>query len=397
HGSTAQGIKNRTPIATRPFVLSRAFFAGTQRHGAIWTGDNMATWDQLRYTNPMLLTIGVSGLPFAGADVGGFFNNPAPDLLVRWYQAGAFQPFLRAHAHIDTKRREPWLFGEPYTTIIRDVLRERYKLLPYWYTLFFDAHRKGIPAMRPMFVEFPKDEETFAMDDQFMVGAGLLVKPVTTEGADTAEVYLPGDEISILVLHHLWTLALIQKCFAIRLQPWYDYRSFKPYPPRRHTVAAPLDIVPVFVRGGHIIPRRDRPRRSSAGMKLDPFTLVIALDNKGQSTGTLYLDDGETYAFETGAYIHRSFHYASGVLTTRSLHLDPTSAAARGFAKALEGVRVERLIILGALQQPAKVIVKDEDGTERQVEFEWVQREKRLTVRDPRVSVVGDKWSVRVV
>lgn len=169
----------------------------------------MATWEQLRFSNPMLLTIGVSGLPFAGADIGGFFNNPAPELLVRWYQAGAFQPFMRAHAHIDTKRREPWLFEEPYTDIIREAIRERYRLLPYWYTLFFEAHLSGLPVMRPMFVEFPEDEETFAMDDQFMVGTGLLVKPVTTEGVESVEVYLPGEQARIYLFYFFRPSVLI--------------------------------------------------------------------------------------------------------------------------------------------------------------------------------------------
>lgn len=90
---------------TRPFVLSRAFYAGSQRWGAIWTGDNAAKWEHLAIAAPMLLTIGVTGLTFSGGDVGGFFNNPSTELITRWYQAGSFQPFFRAHAHIDTARR----------------------------------------------------------------------------------------------------------------------------------------------------------------------------------------------------------------------------------------------------------------------------------------------------
>jgi alpha 1,3-glucosidase len=151
-------------VKKRPFVLSRAIFSGTQRYGAIWTGDNMAKWEFLEASTPMLLSLGISGIAFSGgkdmnvfqtynpdffvADVGGFFYNPDPDLLTRWYQAGAFQPFFRGHAHIETKRREPWLMGEPYTSYIRDAIRERYRLLPTWYTLFFEASRTGIPPMR---------------------------------------------------------------------------------------------------------------------------------------------------------------------------------------------------------------------------------------------------------
>ncbi|RVW21597.1 putative glucan 1,3-alpha-glucosidase [Vitis vinifera] len=111
HMATSDGLVKRGDGKDRPFVLSRAFFPGSQRHGAIWTGDNTADWDQLRVSVPMILTLGLTGMTFSGADVGGYFGNPEMELLVRWYQLGAYYPFFRAHAHQDTKRREPWLFG----------------------------------------------------------------------------------------------------------------------------------------------------------------------------------------------------------------------------------------------------------------------------------------------
>lgn len=141
-------MTHRNETNQRPFVLSRAFFAGTQRFGAIWTGDNVASWEHLELASPMLLTIGLSGIPFSGADVGGFFGNPDAELLTRWYQAGIYYPFFRAHAHLDSKRREPWLFGEPYTTQIREAIRTRYTLLPFWYTLFQEASVEGTPIIR---------------------------------------------------------------------------------------------------------------------------------------------------------------------------------------------------------------------------------------------------------
>ncbi|KAL4352975.1 hypothetical protein GQ457_06G034570 [Hibiscus cannabinus] len=111
HMATADGLVKRGDGKDRPFVLSRAFFAGSQRYGAVWTGDNSADWDHLRVSVPMILSLGLTGMSFSGADVGGFFGNPDPELLVRWYQLGAYYPFFRGHAHHDTKRREPWLFG----------------------------------------------------------------------------------------------------------------------------------------------------------------------------------------------------------------------------------------------------------------------------------------------
>ncbi|MBE7182765.1 MAG: glycoside hydrolase family 31 protein, partial [Terriglobus roseus] len=123
----------------RPFVLTRSFFVGSQRMGAMWTGDNLAEWSHLKASIPMILNQGVSGFPFSGADVGGFFGNPSKELLTRWYQAGAFYPFFRAHAHIDTRRREPYVPGEPWTSIMTRALRLRYSLLPAWYTAFHEA------------------------------------------------------------------------------------------------------------------------------------------------------------------------------------------------------------------------------------------------------------------
>jgi mannosyl-oligosaccharide alpha-1,3-glucosidase len=130
--STHQGLLQRSNKRLRPFILTRSFFVGTQRTAAVWTGDNAADWSHLKSTVPMLLKLSASGIPFVGADVGGFFKNPDEQLLVRWYQAGAFQPFFRAHAHIDTRRREPWLFSEQTKDAIKKAIKARYRFLPYW-------------------------------------------------------------------------------------------------------------------------------------------------------------------------------------------------------------------------------------------------------------------------
>ncbi|MEQ2217636.1 hypothetical protein XENOCAPTIV_017415, partial [Xenoophorus captivus] len=117
---------------------------------AVWTGDNAAEWDHLKISIPMCLSMGLVGISFCGADVGGFFKSPSTELLVRWYQTGAYQPFFRAHAHMDTPRREPWLFGPENTALIREVVRQRYTFLPYWYQLFYHAYHTGEPVMRKL-------------------------------------------------------------------------------------------------------------------------------------------------------------------------------------------------------------------------------------------------------
>lgn len=258
HNATYEGMVEREGKGNekRPFVLTRSFFAGSQRTAAMWTGDNLADWSHLAQAFPMILNQGISGMPFAGADVGGFFGNPSKELFTRWYQSGAFYPFFRGHAHIDAKRREPYLIEEPYRSIVRSAIQLRYSLLPVWYTAFHRASFEGMPVIRPHFVMFPDDEAGFTIDDQFFLGdSGLLAKPVVNEGAQSVDIYLPDDE------------------------PYYDYFSHTLYQGKGYkAVPAPLDTIPLLMRGGHIIPRKDRHRRSSSLMKFDPYTLVINLN-----------------------------------------------------------------------------------------------------------------------
>lgn len=252
--ATAEGLQKRDNA--RPFVLSRAFFAGSQKYGAVWTGDNAAEWSHLGAAAPMLLSMNVAGITFSGADVGGFFGNPEPELLLRWYQQAAFTPFFRGHAHIDTKRREPWLFGDEWTSRFRDAIRQRYAYLPYIYTVFHEAHVTGVPIMRPLWVEFPTDKASFSRDQEFLLGNSILVAAVSKAGQMVTPVYLPPGL-------------------------WYDAVDGKKHVGGQViSMDTPLEKTPVLQRGGTIVPKRDRARRSSAAMELDPFTLVIAVDEK---------------------------------------------------------------------------------------------------------------------
>jgi len=156
HQATYHGLKRRTQNEKqqhRPFVLTRSFFVGSQRYSAIWTGDNEASWGQLAITQPMLLALSLSGFPFVGADIGGFNKHPSPELITRWYQGAVLQPFFRNHAHLDSPRREPWVFGEPYLSHIRDSVVLRYSFLDYLYTTFYISSTSGLPVMRPLFFQ----------------------------------------------------------------------------------------------------------------------------------------------------------------------------------------------------------------------------------------------------
>jgi alpha 1,3-glucosidase len=364
----------------RPFVLTRSFFPGSQRLGAMWTGDNLAEWSHLAAALPMILNQGISGFPFAGADVGGFFGNPSKELLTRWYQAGAFYPFFRGHAHIDTRRREPYLAEEPFRGIMTRAIQLRYTLLPAWYTAFHEASISGAPIVRPNFYVIPDDEGGFAVDDQmYLANTGLLIKPVVTEGAESVDIYL-GDDT-----------------------PYYDYFDYTTYKGKGvHTFQAPLDKIPLLMRAGHIFPRRDRVRRSSGLMKMDPYTLVVVLGPDGKGEGELYVDDGESFDYENGAYIHRKFTFKNGIL--RSEDLAKKGKLTQQYEKKMDKVRVERIVVVGAPAswksvKKVKVSTEGEKSSEKgkKVELKFTEgntgKASEAVVRDPKVQI-GRGWSI---
>lgn len=379
--ATYNALLHRDPSSPRrPFVLTRSYYSGSQRLGAMWTGDNQAEWSHLAASIPMLLTHNIAGFPFAGADVGGFFGNPSKELLTRWYQAGAFYPFFRGHAHIDTRRREPYLAGEPYTGIITQALRLRYQLLPAWYTAFHSASVTGAPILQPHYYVHPSDEAAFATEDQFYLGStGLLVKPIVTEGADTVSIYLPPNEL------------------------YYDYFTYATHKGTGSsiTLPAPLDKIPLLMRAGHIIPRKDRPRRSSGLMRFDPYTLVVALSAEGTAEGELYIDDGESYEYQDGAYIHRRFSFAADTLRSEDLVAKAVKEKKRKeYLKTMAGVRVEKIVVVGAPKSwegRSTVKVVEEGQGEREVEMSYFKgdgtRAGWAVVRDPGVGI-GRGWSV---
>lgn len=382
--ATYEGLLKGHGGNDRPFVLSRSFFPGSQKYGAIWTGDNTADWGHLRSSVSMLLPLQITGMVFSGADIGGFFGNPSPELLVRWYQAGAFQPFFRGHAHLDTNRREPWLFGEQNTALIAAAVRERYAYLPLWYTLMacnaraleaeFTAHASGAlgPPMRPMWWEFPDDARLDAVQDQWMVGDSLLVAPVMTEGAAERVVLLPGSE------------------------PWYDlYDDVAPGRASQAaeqvvTVRTPMNRMVVFQRGGTIVPRQERRRRSSHAMASDPITLVVALARDGSATGELYMDDGRSFDFGKGAFALRKFEFKNGCLSASTV-----AGNATGFVG--EDSMVERIVVYGYTGAfPTRAVVTDPGTNETQDTDVIAATPEKLVVRKPSVRAFSGTWTVEL-
>jgi len=357
--ATSEGLVLRSGGKERSFVLSRSFYAGSQRWGAIWTGDNAARWDHLAAAGPMLLTINTAGLSFIGADVGGFFGNADSQLMVRWMQSGAYQPFFRGHAHHDSARREPWLFGDEALQMLRQAAMERYALLPFWYTVFHTSSITGMPVMRPLWMEYPKDANCPALDHQWLIGSDLLVCPVVQKDAVKVNCYFPGN------------------------QDWYDVRTMQVQQTPTSKWAnldAPLDTIPVFQRSGSIIPKKMRLRRSTEMMKNDPYTLVVAGDS---ATGELYIDDGHSFDFENGEFAKRRFDFADGKLTNTKLG---GNWGANGTCKDW----IERIIFMGVSKRPSKVV------TSGGQELEFTYDKNTLVVRKPELGVVDD-WTLQII
>jgi mannosyl-oligosaccharide alpha-1,3-glucosidase len=379
HNATYEALAARDKGMQRPFVLTRAFFVGSQRSSAMWTGDNQADWDHLAASLPMILAQNIAGYPFAGADVGGFFGNPSKELLTRWYQAGIFYPFMRAHAHIDTRRREPYLAGEPYTEIIAQAVRLRYALLPVWYTAFHEASVSGAPIVRPQYYMHPSDDKGFGLDDQYYIGdSGLLAKPVTKEGATSVDIYIADDE------------------------KYYDYFDFSIVSGagKTHSRPTPLERIPLLMQGGHVIPRKDRPRRSSGLMRWDPYTLVVVLDRKGNAAGELYFDDGNTFEYRDGAFVHRRFVFDGEKKTLRSENIGTEGKKSKSFSKTVAGVAIEKIIVVAApnaWRDLKEVKVSEKGKSAAKSELQWHAAESGkaswAVVRNPAVSVAAD-WSI---
>lgn len=271
----------------RPFILTRSGFSGIQKYAALWTGDNSSTWEHMKLSIYMSLNLGLSGVPFVGADVGGYKGDVEPELLTRWIQLGSVFPFYRNHSSLHTASQEPWSFGGEYEEINRKYISLRYKLLTFFYTKFFNSHQTGLPIIRPLFMEFPGDEESYTVSDQFMVGGSLLVAPVLERNKDKKFLYLPyenGEEISWL---NWWT--------GERLKSGY------------HTVEAPLEIMPIFLREGRGVPFTDIVQHTEEQPNKIRLWCNMGKFGKKSVRIPIYHDDGKTESFREGKYFYGNF------------------------------------------------------------------------------------------
>lgn len=214
----------------RPFVITRACYSGSQKYTTVWTGDNHSIWAHLKLAIPQLLNLGLSGIPFAGVDIGGFGSNTTPELLSRWIEACCFSPLFRNHSAKLTRRQEPWAFDEATLNIYRKYVKLHYKFIPYLYDLCYEESLTGLPILRPLIMEYEDDKNVTNCNDEYLVGSSILVAPITEQGATVRSVYLPKGI-------------------------WVDYNSGKRINGGRYILyKAPIDVCPIFIKGGSILP-----------------------------------------------------------------------------------------------------------------------------------------------
>ena len=259
----------------RPFVLTRAAYAGSQKYCGGWTGDNHSIWSHLTLSLEQICNLSLCGMAMCGSDIGGFGSDVTPELLVRFYQAAVFAPFFRNHSAVGTRRQEPWLFDEKTRDAVRKTVRLRYRFIPYIYDLARECERTGEPIVRPLVYEYPHDKMVRNICDEYLLGKFVLVAPVTVPGKFAREVYLPEGE-------------------------WYDYETNEKYTGGKYILAdAPLDKVPVSIRAGAILPVAEGNIQSTEDITSENTRI---LTYPGQGTFIHYEDDNETLAYRKGAY-----------------------------------------------------------------------------------------------
>lgn len=266
-----EGLRELAP-ERRPYLLTRAGFAGIQRYAAVWTGDNSSHWTHLETSIPMLVGLGLSGVAFTGVDIPGFIGRPSGELLVRWMQTGTFYPLMRNHAAKGDAPQEPWRFGEPYLRLAREALERRYRLLPTLYTLMHEASETGLPVMRPLIMLAPGDAEAVRAYDEFLFGPDLLVAPIVRPG-------------------HLKRLAWLPEGAWLEW-PGLD-RAGPVHEGGQYVIAdGPLETVPVWLRaGGAVALTRPALHTTTANWAHLEWHVHAAAEVRGR----LYEDEGEGY------------------------------------------------------------------------------------------------------
>lgn len=285
--ATFEGIERLLPHE-RPFVLTRATFAGGQRYSAVWTGDNVASWNHLRMAVSMCLNLSISGEAFVGTDIGGFIGTPDGELYARWLQFAVFTPLMRSHTEINTPDQEPWSFGKKFETINRKTIELRYRLLPYLYNQMKRASLTGVPPLRPLIFDFPGDRRFIWNETEFMFGDDLLIAPVLSPGERKRTLRLPRGV-------------------------WFDYWTGNRYEGGGDvTTEAPIERIPMFARAGAIIPTQQVVQYVGE-QPINPLTLTVFPAETSQSI--YYEDDDNSLDYKNGVSLERVISQRVGANT----------------------------------------------------------------------------------
>jgi alpha-glucosidase len=291
--STYEGTKALLK-GKRPFNLTRSGFSGIQRYAAVWTGDNVAYDEHMLLGVRMVSSLGLTGVAFAGYDVGGFVGDASTKLFARWISIGAFSPFFRGHSMINSRDSEPWAYGEEVEQISRNYIKFRYQLLPYIYSLFYEASQTGMPVQRSLAIDYPHDYKIYdgQFYNQYLFGPSLLVAPVEST-KDFVKVYLPEGE-------------------------WYSLYTGTKYPGNTEIVVeCPVHKLPVFVKAGALIPMQ--PVKANTAEPSDTLILHV-YPGASNSSFAFYEDDGATFSYQKGDFTRRTIQYRAA---SRSVTLLP--------------------------------------------------------------------------
>ncbi|XP_029922224.1 maltase-glucoamylase, intestinal [Myripristis murdjan] len=282
---------------SRGIVVTRSTYPSSGKWAGHWLGDNYASWDQLYKSIIGMMEFSLFGIPYTGADICGFFNTAQYEMCLRWMQLGAFYPYSRNHNGKGNPRQDPVAWNSTFAEASRDVLNIRYTLLPYLYTLMFEAHSKGSTVIRPLLHEFVNDKATWDIYKQFLWGPALLITPAMDPGAVSVDGYVPDAR-------------------------WYDYHTAKYVGVRKQvvTMPTPLDHINLHIRGGHILPWQ-KPENNTHYSRRNPLGLIVALSDSGTAQGSFFWDDGEGIdTYEKGEYLLTSFTAASNSLSNKIVH-----------------------------------------------------------------------------
>ena len=278
--ATYEGVKKYV-YPKRPFVITRAAFSGTQRYSSTWTGDNVATWEHLWIANVQVQRMCLSGYSFVGSDIGGFAEQPDGELFARWVQLGIFHPFCRVHSSGDHGDQEPWSFGSEITDIVRKFVELRYQLLPYLYTMFYKYTKENVPMVQSLVFFDQEDNQTHFRTDEFIFGDKILVCPIQEPNAQGRRMYVPRGE-----WYDFWTNEFVEG----GKEKW---------------VAAALDMIPIFVKAGSIIPKY--PIQQYVGEKKIEELVLDVYYKEGTETSEVYEDANNGYDYKKGRYSFLTF------------------------------------------------------------------------------------------